>query len=64
MERWGGRVDPRLAELAGKARFSQYTLTEEERAEALHHLEETARALEDGLPRWGRPVFRWLWGRR
>ena len=64
MQRFGGKMDPRLVELAGKARFSQYTLTEEERQEALHYLEDTAEALEDGMPRWARPVFRWLWGRK
>lgn len=64
MQRFGGKMDPRLVELAGKARFSQYTLTEEERQEALRYLEDTAEALEDGMPRWARPVFRWLWGRK
>ena len=64
MQRLGGGMDPRLTELAGKARFSQYTLTEEERQEALRYLEDAAKTLEDGMPRWGRPVFRWLWGRR
>ncbi len=63
MQKWGGELDPRLTELGGKARFSQYTLTEEERAEAVLRLEETAKDLEKKLPRWRRWVFRWLWGR-
>ena len=60
---WGGELDPRLTELGGKARFSQYTLTEEERAEAIGRLEETAKALEAKLSWWRRTAFRWLWGR-
>ena len=64
MTRWGGGTDPRLTELAGKARFSQYTLTEAERQEALERLESTAKTLEGTMPRGKRLAFRWLWGRR
>ena len=63
MRAWGGELDPRLTELGGKARFSQHTLTEEERAEAIARLEETAKALEARLSWWRRMAFRWLWGR-
>ena len=64
MARWGGSMDPRLTALAGKARFSQYTLTEAERQEALERLESTAKALEDTMPAGKRLVFRWLLGRK
>ena len=64
MSAWGGEMDPRLTELAGKARFSRHTLTEAERREALERLEETARDLEAAMPRGKRLAFRWLWGRR
>ena len=51
--RWGvGEADPRLEELAGKARFSQHRLTEEERASAWARLEEVRARTEAALPAW------------
>lgn len=38
LERWGGRTEKRTAELVGKARFSQYSLTWEERMEVFNAL--------------------------
>ena len=51
--RWGvGEADPRLEELAGKARFSQHRLTEEERTSAWARLEEIRARTEAALPAW------------
>ena len=47
-----GEADPRLEELAGKARFSQHRLTEEERASAWARLEEVRARTEAALPAW------------
>lgn len=51
--RWGiGEMDPRLEELAGKAKFSQHQLTEEERTAAWTWLEEVRARTEAALPEW------------
>lgn len=57
---WGGRPDPRLEELAQKARFSQYTLTDEERRDALAILQRETDHVCSRLPAWKRPLFRYL----
>ena len=59
---WGGKVDDTVRELAGKARFSQHTLTEEERRAAWDAVERTAGETERRLSWWKRLAFRWLWG--
>lgn len=51
-----------LAALAQKARFSQYTLSQEERQQALWLLKEEAETVEAALPRWKSALFR-LWRR-
>ena len=57
----GAAEDPALEELARKAKFSQHTLTEEERALAWQRLAAAAgpEALA-ALPRWRRPLVRLL----
>ena len=56
---WGGRASPQVEELAKKARFSQHTLTEEERRRAVEAVEAEARRVEAALPLWRRLLFRW-----
>ena len=48
-----------MEELAKKARFSQHTLTEEERRRAVEAVETEARRVEAALPLWRRLLFRW-----
>lgn len=62
LTRWGGMVDPTALELAQKARFSQYTLTEEERVmmEVLFHDER--KRIGGRLAPIPRLAFRYLWG--
>ncbi|MGN0985935.1 MAG: transglutaminase-like domain-containing protein [Candidatus Enterenecus sp.] len=57
---WGGREDPRLEELAQKARFSQHALTGEERREALNILRREIGRVRARLPAWKRPLFGYL----
>lgn len=57
---WGGEMDPALEELARKARFSQHTLTAEEREEAWSLLEAVRTRVDGALPWWKRWVFRLL----
>lgn len=56
---WGGKADLRLEDLARKAKFSQHTLTEEERREALEILRGEIVRLS-GISSWKRPLFRYL----
>lgn len=56
---WGGKSDPRLEELARKAKFSQHTLTEQERREAVAILRREIDRLS-AIPSWKRPLFRYL----
>jgi len=60
---WGGGESEELTALAGKARFSQHTLTEEERERAAQLLEEEAQRVAQALPGWRKPLFRVWWGR-
>lgn len=59
---WGGREDPALEELAGKARFSQHILTGEERDRALERLAAERRRVREALPGWKKPLFWLFWG--
>ena len=52
--------DALLEELARKARFSQHTLTEEERAAAWERLEALGRETANALPVWKRWLLRLL----
>ena len=56
---WGGESDPRLEELARKAKFSQHTLTAQERREAVLILRREIARLS-AIPSWKRPLFRYL----
>ena len=62
LERWGGETPEEVAELAKKARFSQHTLTEEERTAAADAARAAARGLDRALPWWKRLVFRYVLG--
>jgi hypothetical protein len=57
---WGGREETRIEELARKAKFSQHTLTQEERREALSLLQREIDRLSAALPEGKRLVFRRL----
>lgn len=51
--RWGGcEADPGLEALAGKAKFSQHTLSEAERVSAWARLEDVRSRTEAALPAW------------
>lgn len=54
---WGGEEVPVLEELARKARFSQHTLTAEEREAAWKSLEDAGKRLAIILPWWKKPAF-------
>ncbi|HIT31788.1 MAG TPA: transglutaminase domain-containing protein [Candidatus Enterenecus stercoripullorum] len=60
LERWGGKPSPRTLELVGKARFSQHTLTPQERDEVLGDLRGEVVRVEKALPAWKRPLLRAL----
>ena len=60
LEAWGGAMDPALEELARKAKFSQHTLTPEEREAAWSLLEAVRTRVDGALPWWKRWVFRLL----
>ena len=55
---WGGKTDPRLEDLARKAKFSQHTLTAVERREAVVILRREIARLS-AQPSWKRPLFRY-----
>lgn len=57
---WGGKPDGQLEELARKARFSQHTLTSEERRQAFVILRREITRLSAKQPFWKRPFF-WYW---
>lgn len=59
---WGAGEGEEMAGLAKKARFSQHTLTGEERRRALELLAGEVKAISRALPGWKMPVFRLLWG--
>ena len=62
LKKWGGTVPHEALELARKARFSQHTLTEEERQTMLCLLNAERAHLARRLSWWKRPLFRYLWG--
>ena len=63
LERWGGEVDEEALELAEKARFSQHTLTDEERQTLTRKVDEQRFRLCQRLHPVKRIVFRYLWGK-
>lgn len=56
---WGGKSDQQLEDLARKAKFSQHTLTDQERREAVAILRREIARLS-AQPSWKRPLFRYL----
>ena len=57
---WGGAEDAALETLARKAKFSQHTLTDQEREAAWAGLEDGVRRLDGAQPWWKRAAFRCL----
>lgn len=57
---WGAPESAELEELGRKAKFSQHTLTEEERETAWAALEASAEAVWSRQPAWRRELFRLL----
>ena len=55
--RFGAAMDPRLRELAEKAKFSRNGVTEEERGEALSLLAALFEKTRRELPLWKRVLF-------
>ena len=62
LEPWGGEMPEEITELAKKARFSNHTLTEEERHAAVRAAGDMARRVDAALPRWKRLLFRYVLG--
>ncbi len=62
LSRWGGRTDPQGVELAEKAKYSAYTLTEEELARLTGLLDTERTRLSVGPRWWRRLLFRYVWG--
>mgnify|MGYP005774998073 CR=1 FL=1 len=61
--RWGREeMDPALLALARKAKFSQHTLTEEERDAFVSAARAAARRIGKGLPWYRRAAYFWLAG--
>ena len=61
---WGGRGDEELTALAEKARFSQHTLTQDERERGVEIFVGEVRRVQKELPVWKRPLFELCWGKR
>lgn len=62
LTRWGGTVDPTALELARKARFSQHTLSEEERVMMTVLFHDERQRIGRRLSPLPGLVFRYLWG--
>lgn len=62
LARWGGQMEPYVLELAQKARFSQHTLTDEERRLVVSLFHEERRRIPEGLSFVKKLLFRYLWG--
>lgn len=62
LKKWGGTVPDEALELARKARFSQHTLTGEERQAMVDLLDGQRAQLARRLPWWKKLLFRYLWG--
>lgn len=62
LRRWGGRMEPRAAELAQKARFSQHRLSEEEVNFLRGALERQKKSLQTSLFSFWRILFWYIWG--
>lgn len=62
LTRWGGMVDPTALELAQKARFSQHTLSKEERVMMAVLFHDERCRIGGRLAPIPRLVFRYIWG--
>ena len=62
LERWGGETPEEVAELAKKARFSQHTLTEQEREQAVSAARASAGRADRALPWYKRLWCRYVLG--
>jgi hypothetical protein len=62
LSRWGGLVEPEVSKLAQKARFSQHTLTGEERRIVLIHFHRERLRIAQSLSPVKKLLFRYLWG--
>lgn len=62
LARWGGEMDPALEELARKAKFSQHTLTEEERSAMAALVRGEAESLDARLSPGKRAALRYWFG--
>ena len=62
LKRWGGETPEEVAELAKKARFSQHTLTEEEREQAVSAARASAGRVDRALPWYKRLWCRYVLG--
>jgi len=62
LARRGGRIPPQALALAQKAKFSQHTLTEDERSAAVDAAQAEAKRLDGTLPLGRRILLRYLWG--
>ncbi len=60
--RGGGELPPAPEILGQKAKFSQHTLTEDERGEMAGYVSALAAQTDEALPRWRRTVFRYVLG--
>ena len=59
LERWGGKAGEETEALARKARFSQHTLTPQERSLVLRQLRGEIARLKQAAPAWRRLLL-WL----
>ena len=62
LKKWGGTLPDAVLELAQKARFSQHTLSEEERAAVVACFNGQRRQLSATLSPIKKMAFRYLWG--
>lgn len=62
LKKWGGTVPDEALDLARKARFSQHTLTAEDRQAMVDLLDGQRAQLARRLPWWKKLLFRYLWG--
>lgn len=62
LERWGGHIDGNATELAQKARFSQHTLSEEERQIMISLFDSTRIKITTGLSTVPLLLFQYFWG--
>jgi hypothetical protein len=62
LKKWGGTVPEDAVELAQKAKFSQHTLSEEERQAVIHMVDRQRTLILTGLSPVKALAFRYVWG--